>query len=133
MRRPVGTAASSAYRPFETCRLTVRMSANWGKTGSERRPAEATRLTDAVEKVFLCHRAQILRAVSAPIRKLFGGIRCQATNSPVTSVVELKAHRMTIGACFVFRREISRSLFWDFFDSIDPHQTLDTYLASETK
>jgi hypothetical protein len=25
---------------------------------------------------------------------------------------------MTIGACFVFRREISRSLFWDFFDSI---------------
>jgi hypothetical protein len=30
-------------------------------------------MTDAVEKVFLCHRAQILRAVGAPMRKLFGG------------------------------------------------------------
>jgi hypothetical protein len=80
-------------------------------------------LTDAVEKVFLCHRAQILRAVGTPIRKLFGGILCQATNSPVTSVVEPKAHRMAIGGCFVFRREISRSVFWDFFDSIDPDRT----------
>jgi hypothetical protein len=27
---------------------------------------------------------------------------------------------MAIAACFVFQREISRSLFWDFFDSIGP-------------
>jgi hypothetical protein len=27
---------------------------------------------------------------------------------------------MAIAACFVFQREISRSVFWDFFDSIDP-------------
>jgi hypothetical protein len=25
---------------------------------------------------------------------------------------------MAIAACFVFQREISRSVFWDFFDSI---------------
>jgi hypothetical protein len=48
----------------------------------------------------------------------------------VTSVVELKAHRMAIGACFVFRREISRFVFWDFFDSIDPERTLNPELAS---
>jgi hypothetical protein len=30
---------------------------------------------------------------------------------------------MAIAACFVFQREISRSVFWDFFDSIDPLQT----------
>jgi hypothetical protein len=28
---------------------------------------------------------------------------------------------MAIPACFVFQREISRSVFWDFFDSIDPN------------
>jgi hypothetical protein len=60
------------------------------------------------------------------MRKLFGGIHRQAMNLPVTSVVELKAHRMAIGACFVFRREISRSVFWDFFDSIDPSRTSAT-------
>jgi hypothetical protein len=27
---------------------------------------------------------------------------------------------MAIAACFVFQREISRSVFWDFFDSIGP-------------
>jgi hypothetical protein len=48
------------------------------------------------------------------MRKLFGGTRRQAANSPVTSVVELRAHRMSIAACFVFQREISRSVFWDF-------------------
>jgi hypothetical protein len=31
---------------------------------------------------------------------------------------------MAIPACFVFQREISRSVFWDFFDSIDPERTL---------
>jgi hypothetical protein len=30
---------------------------------------------------------------------------------------------MAIAACFVFPREISRSVFWDFFDSIDPQET----------
>src|ERR1700741_752557 len=30
---------------------------------------------------------------------------------------------MAIAACFVFQREISRSVFWDFFDSIDPDRT----------
>jgi hypothetical protein len=54
------------------------------------------------------------------MRKLFGGIHRQAVNPPVTSVVELNAHRMAIAACLLFRREISRFVFWDFFDSIDP-------------
>jgi hypothetical protein len=30
---------------------------------------------------------------------------------------------MAIAACFVFQREISRSVFCDFFDSIDPNRT----------
>jgi hypothetical protein len=30
---------------------------------------------------------------------------------------------MAIVACFVFQREISRSVFWDFFDSIDATAT----------
>jgi hypothetical protein len=34
---------------------------------------------------------------------IWGGHR-QAVNSPVTSVVELKAHRMAIAASFVYRR-----------------------------
>jgi hypothetical protein len=38
-------------------------------------------------------------------------------------VFELRAHRMAIAACFVFQREIGRSVFWDFFDSIDPTRT----------
>jgi hypothetical protein len=40
-------------------------------------------------------------------------------NSPVTSAVELRARRMAIVACFVFQREISRYVFWDFFDRAD--------------
>jgi hypothetical protein len=39
-------------------------------------------------------------------------------NLPMTSVVELRSHRMAIAACFAFRREISSSALWDFFDSI---------------
>jgi hypothetical protein len=31
---------------------------------------------------------------------------------------------MAIAACFVFQREISRSVFWDFFDSIGQTRTL---------
>jgi hypothetical protein len=58
------------------------------------------------------------------LENYLGEGRRQATNSPVTSAVELKAYQMTIGACFVFRREISRSVFWDFFDSIDPLRIL---------
>jgi hypothetical protein len=76
-------------------------------------------MTDTVEKVFSHRRAQILTAVGAPTRKLLGGTRRWAVNSPATSVVELRAYRMAIAACFVFQREISRSVFWDFFDSID--------------
>jgi hypothetical protein len=33
---------------------------------------------------------------------------------------------MAIAAYFVFQREISRSVFWDFFDSIDPNRTFKT-------
>jgi hypothetical protein len=51
---------------------------------------------------------------------LFGGIHHQALNSPVISGAALRAHRIAIAACFVFQREISHSVFWDFFDSIDP-------------
>jgi hypothetical protein len=39
-------------------------------------------------------------------------------NLPMTSVVELRGHRMAIAACFAFQREISSSVLWDFFDSI---------------
>ena len=76
------------------------------------------RWVDTVEKVFSHRRAQILRAVGAPTRKLRGGTRRLAVSSPATSVVELRAYRMAIAACFVFQHEISRSVFWDFFDSI---------------
>jgi hypothetical protein len=44
-------------------------------------------------------------------------------NLPMTSVVELRGHRMAIAACFAFQREISSSVLWDFFDSIDPERT----------
>jgi hypothetical protein len=44
----------------------------------------------------------------------------------VTSVVELKAHRMAIAACFVFRREISRKAVWDFFDRIGHFRKSDS-------
>jgi hypothetical protein len=43
-------------------------------------------------------------------------------NLPMTSVAELRSHRIAIAACFAFRREISSSALWDFFDSIDPKQ-----------
>jgi hypothetical protein len=80
-------------------------------------------LTDAVEKVFLNHRAQILRAVGTSIRKFLGGSHHQMVNLPMTSVVEHRGHRMAIAACFAFQREISSSVLWDFFDSIDPERT----------
>jgi hypothetical protein len=51
-------------------------------------------------------------------RKIIWGDSSSGGNSLVTSVVDLRAHRMAIAACFVFRRKISRSAFWDFFDSI---------------
>jgi hypothetical protein len=81
------------------------------------------KLTDAVEKVFLNHRAQILRAVGVAIRKFLGGSHHQIVNLPMTSVVELRGHRMAIAACFAFQREISSSVLWGFFDSIDPTET----------
>ena len=110
----------SGYGPFETARRRRAMSEFEGKAEDICSHRVLLTLTDAVEKVFLCRRTQILRVVGAPMRKLFGGIHHQAVNSPVTSLVELRAHRMVIAACFIFRREISRSVFWDFFDSIDP-------------
>jgi hypothetical protein len=39
---------------------------------------------------------------------------------------------MAIVACFVFQREISRSVFWDFFDSIDPLRKWSALTASAT-
>jgi hypothetical protein len=39
-------------------------------------------------------------------------------NLPMASVAKLRSHRMAIAACFAFRREISSSVLWDFFDSI---------------
>jgi hypothetical protein len=80
-------------------------------------------LTDAVEKVFLNHGAQILRAVGASIRKFLGGSHHQIVNLPMTSVMELRGHRMAIAACFAFQREISSSVLRDFFDSIDPKRS----------
>jgi hypothetical protein len=107
---------------FETCRAVPPTSVQ-GKTGSDRRIVKPTRLTDAVEKVFLNHGAQILRAVGASIRKFLGGNHHQIVNLPMTSVMELRGHRMAIAACFAFQREISSSVLRDFFDSIDPTQT----------
>jgi hypothetical protein len=40
----------------------------------------------------------------------------------MTSVMELRGHRMAIAACFAFQREISSSVLRDFFDSIDPNR-----------
>ena len=73
-----------------------------------------------LKKVFCTPRTQILTAVGVHMRKLHGGIHHQTKNSPVTSVVDLRAHRLAIAASFVFRREISDFAFWDFFNSIDP-------------
>ena len=39
-------------------------------------------------------------------------------NLPMTSVMELRDHRMAIAASFAFPREISSSVLRDFFDSI---------------
>jgi hypothetical protein len=48
-------------------------------------------------------------------------------NLPMTSVAELRSHRIAIAACFAFRREISFSAFWDFFDSIDQKRNCQNY------
>jgi hypothetical protein len=73
---------------------------------------------DAVEKVFLNHRAQILKAAGASIRKFLGGSHHQMVNLSMTSAAELRSHRIAIAACFAFWREINSSALWDFFDSI---------------
>jgi hypothetical protein len=39
---------------------------------------------------------------------------------------------MAIAACFVFRREISRSVFWDFFDKYRPKATSTKRCRSRT-
>jgi hypothetical protein len=88
-------------------------------------------MTDAVEKVFSDHRAQILRVVGASIGKFLGGSHHQTVNLPTISVVELRGHRMGIAACFAFQREISSSVLWGFFDSIDPHRTDPPQICSE--
>jgi hypothetical protein len=51
-------------------------------------------------------------------------------NLRMTSVMELRDHRMAIAACFAFRREISSAVLWDFFDSIDPSETLAAKFAA---
>jgi hypothetical protein len=38
-------------------------------------------------------------------------------------VAGLKIHRWTIAACFVFLRKISRSAFWDFYNTIGTFRT----------
>jgi hypothetical protein len=71
------------------------------------------------KKVSLYRRAYILRAAGA---KIIWGDSSSGGELTGDFLVELKAHRMAIAACFVFRREISRSVFWDFFDSIGRKQ-----------
>jgi hypothetical protein len=68
----------------------------------------------------LNHRAQILKAARASIRKFLGGSHHQMVNLSMTSAAELRSHRIAIAACFAFRQEINSSALWDFFDSIDP-------------
>jgi hypothetical protein len=87
-------------------------------------------LTDAVEKVFLNHRAQILKAASTSIRKFLGEGHHQMVNLPMTSVAEHRGHRMAIAACVAVQREISSSVLWDFFDSIDPQEILSDRLTT---
>jgi hypothetical protein len=81
------------------------------------------RWVDAVEKVFLDHRAQILRTVGASMRKLLGGSHHQMVNLPTTSVVELSGLRMGIAACFAIQREICSSVLLAFFDSTGHFET----------
>src|ERR1019366_6933241 len=78
------------------------------------------------------HGAQIVRAVGASIRKFLGGSHHQIVNLPITSVMELRGHRMAIAARFAFQREISSSVLRDFFDSIDPTETSATLLESRS-
>src|SRR5260370_41198487 len=41
-------------------------------------------------------------------------------NSQATSVTRLTACQSAMAACFVFRREISRTAFWGFCNTIEP-------------
>jgi hypothetical protein len=52
-------------------------------------------------------------------------------NLPMTSIMELRGHRMAIAACFAFQREISSSVLRGFFDSID--QTTIKLSAPQTE
>jgi hypothetical protein len=49
-----------------------------------------------------------------------GGLNQSVQHSNLLAEMEYGHEAMAIAACFVFQREISRSVFWDFFDSIDP-------------
>jgi hypothetical protein len=51
-------------------------------------------------------------------KKVSWGESSSIVNLPMTSVMELRGHRMAIAACFAFQREISFSVLRDFFDSI---------------
>src|ERR1039457_6095244 len=73
-------------------------------------------LTDAVEKVFLNHGAQILRAVGASIRNSWGSHH-HMVNLPMTSV------EWRLPLVLPFSEKNSSSVLRDFFDSIDPTET----------
>jgi hypothetical protein len=44
-------------------------------------------------------------------------------NSRATSTAGLRLHQSAMAACFVFRREISRTAFWDFCNKIGTFET----------
>src|SRR6195256_5218767 len=50
--------------------------------------------------------------------KLCGGPHHLAMNSRATSIAGLRPHQSAMAACFVFWREISRTAFWDFCNTI---------------
>jgi hypothetical protein len=81
-------------------------------------------LADSVAKVFLQHGTQILRAVGAAIEWLFEGLHYPVMNSQATSVKAWRLHRSAITARLVYSREIDRTAFWDFCNTICTKRTL---------
>jgi hypothetical protein len=51
-------------------------------------------------------------------RKIMWGPHHQAMNSRATSIAGLRSRQSAMAACFVFWREISRTAFWDFCNTI---------------
>ena len=78
---------------------------------------------DTVAKVFLHHRLQIFWAVRSTIEQSFEGLRHIAMNSQATSVMAWRLYRSAISARLVYLREIGRTAFWEFCNTIGTFET----------